>query len=131
MTDSTWNIITPAIRRRIAMVIAIVGIVFVASRLGAAWPRSVEVAYAVPPSVDELDADYLQSGAAVASVRFRQLADNSSAFRHIVRLRPGAYRVHITLSGQDGSAVEHVRDLSVPTSGVTRFDLRPNRAAPP
>lgn len=131
MTDSTWNIITPAIRRRIATVIAIVGIAFVASRLGRAWPRSVEVAYAVPASVGELDADYLQSGAAVASVRFRQLSENSGGFRHVVSLRPGAYRVHITLYGRDGSAVEHVRDLSVPTSGVTRFDLRPDGAASP
>ena len=113
------------------MVIAIVGIVFVASRLGGAWPRSVQVAYAVPASVGELDADYLQSGVAVASVRFRQLSDNSGGFRHVVRLRPGAYRVHITLYGRDGSAVEHVRELSVPTSGLTRFDLRPDGAAPP
>lgn len=121
----------PSTRRRIATAIAVIGIVIVAGRLGQVWPRDVEVAYEVAPTIEEVDADYLQSGSPVASVRFDRNPEKTRPFRHIVRLQPGEYRVHITLYGRDGSAEERVRTLSVPTSGLTRFDLRRPRAASP
>ena len=123
MTDHPPNIGPPSSRRRIATLIAAIGIVFVASRLANAWPRTVEIAFQVGPEIRELDADYLQEGSAVASVRFGE-ATHLGGFRHAVRLRPGEYQIHITLHGKDGSAVEELRILAVPTEGLTRFDLR-------
>ena len=130
MMDSHMNIGPASTRRRIATVIGVIGVVFVASQLANAWPREVEVVYDVAPAVDELDADYLQSGSAVASVRFGRDPRKPGHFRHVVRLQPGAYRVHITLHGRDGAAVEQVRELVVPSAGLTRFDLR-NAWLPP
>ena len=123
MTDGS-NIGSPSTRRRIATVIAVIGIAFVGSRLANVWPRNVEVAYEVGPQVEELDVDYMQADEAVASVRFDQRAKKTPVFRHTVRLQPGEYQIHITLYGQDGSAVEEHRELSVPATGMTRFDLK-------
>lgn len=131
MTEQKTTIGPLSSRRRIATVVALVGIVIVAGRLGTSWPRDVAVAYRVGSTIEELDADYLQAGLAVASVRFNRAPGKTSDFHHVVRLQPGEYRVHITLYGQDGSAVERVRQLSVPASGLTRFDLRRAHAPSP
>jgi hypothetical protein len=106
MTDFGSNIGPPSRRRRIATLIAVIGVAFVG------------------PGIAELDVDYLQDGEAVASARFGVAAQNARFFRHSVRLQPGEYQVHITLYGTDGSAVEEARSLAVPARGMTRFDLK-------
>jgi hypothetical protein len=110
--------------------IAVIGVAFVGSRLANVWPRDVETVYEVGSAVRELDVDYLQGGEAVASVRFSQTTPKTSAFRHIVRLEPGEYQIHITLYRQDGSATEHARRLAVPAAGVARFDLKSAAGSP-
>jgi hypothetical protein len=122
--DYRPNIGSSSTRRRIATVVAVIGVAFIGSRLAHVWPRDVEVAYEVGPAVGELDVDYLQAGDAVASVRFDRLAQKRGVFRHVVRLRPGEYQVHITLYGRGQSAIEETKKLSVPAAGVARFDLR-------
>jgi hypothetical protein len=115
-------------RRRIATLIAVVGALVVGNHLAGVWPREVEVAYAVDPTtLDGIDVDYLQEGEAVASVRFEPSGSKSALILHTVRLQPGEYQARIILYGPDGNGVEHVRRLSVPAAGQTRFDLR-NRA---
>ena len=116
-------------RRRIATVVAVVGVLVVGDRLVRAWPREVRVAYEVGPDVEDLAVDYLQDEAAVSSVRFRRPDGKPAVFEHAVRLQPGAYQLHITLYGRDTPAIEEVRGLTVPTDGLARFDLRD--AAPP
>jgi hypothetical protein len=106
------------------MAIAVIGAVIVASQLAREWPREVNVSYEVGPDVTKLDVDYLQEAEAVASVRFRTEGGGERHFRHTVRLHPGEYRVHITLHGRDGSAIEAGRMLASPAEGVVRFDLR-------
>ena len=123
MTDHRSNIGSSSSRRRIAAVVALIGVAFVGSKLVNVWPRNVEVAYEVGPAVEEVDVDYLQAGVAVASVRFNQPDEKTPVFSHIVRLQPGEYQIHVTLYGQNASVIEEVRKLSVPTAGVTRFDL--------
>lgn len=124
MTDFGSNIGPPSRRRRIATLIAVIGVAFVGSRLAGVWPRDIDVAFEVGPGIAELDVDYLQDGEAVASARFGVAAQNARFFRHSVRLQPGEYQVHITLYGTDGSAVEEARSLAVPARGMTRFDLK-------
>jgi hypothetical protein len=123
MTGLKGNIGPLSRRRRAAAIVALVGILFVGARLARAWPREVAIAYEVGPAVAELHVDYLQEGVAVASARFRGTTRNAGIFQHTVRLRPGAYRVHITLYGRGHTAVEEVRSLSVPSGGITRIDL--------
>ncbi len=48
----------------------------------------------------------------------------AGVIRHVVRLQPGEYEVHITLYGQDRSATEQLRGLSVPAARATRIDLK-------
>lgn len=106
------------------MVVAVVGVLLVGSQLADAWPRDIDVVYEVGPGVRELDVDYLQRGEAVSSVRFTRSVPKAPVFRHVARLQPGEYQIHITLYGQDGEASEHTRRLAVPTPGVMRVDLK-------
>ena len=124
MKDYRSNIGSLSTRRRMAILVAVIGVAFVGSRLAMVWPRNVEVAYEVGPDVEELDVDYVQDGEAAASVRFDRVGQKAPVFRHMVRLQPGEYQIHITLYGQSGPAAEEVRRLSVPSRGITRFDLR-------
>jgi hypothetical protein len=124
VTDFNFNIGSLSTRRRVATLVALIGVAFVASRLANLWPRDVEVVFEAGPEVREVDVDYVQAGEAVSSVRFGQSAMNPNIFRHVVRLQPGEYQVHITLYGQDGSATEQVRRLAVPAAPVTRMDLK-------
>jgi hypothetical protein len=124
MKDFEFNIGSPSTRRRIATIIAVIGVAFVASRLASVWPRDTHVTYEVGPGIAELDVDYLQEDEAVASVRFAGATQGEPFFRHTVRLQPGEYQIHITLYGHDGSAVEEARSLAVPARGANRFDLK-------
>ena len=125
MTSHRFNIGPLSTRRRIATVIAVIGVFFVGSRLASVWPRAVDVSYEVDSSVSELDVDYLQEGEAVSSARFRSAGGAEPRFfRHTVRLRPGEYQLHITLYGHQGDAEELRRSLTAPASHGVRFDLR-------
>ena len=124
MKDFETNIGSPSTRRRVATIIAVIGVAFVGTRLASAWPRDTNVTYEVGPEIAELDVDYVQDDEAVASVRFAGGTEGEPFFRHTVRLQPGEYQIHITLYGHDGSAVEEARSLAVPARGVTRFDLK-------
>lgn len=115
-------------RRRIATVVAVVGVAIVANRLATAWPRNVDVAYELGPGVVELDVDYLQDGVAVSSARFDQPDGKAERFRHSLRLQPGEYETRITLYASEGPAREVARTLSVPAEGLVRIDLRGSRA---
>lgn len=115
-------------RRRIATVVAVVGVAIVANRLATVWPRNVDVAYEVGPGVVELDVDYLQDGVAVSSARFDQTDGKAERFRHSLRLQPGEYEIRMTLYASEGPAREVARTLSVPAEGLIRIDLRGARA---
>jgi hypothetical protein len=124
MSDWGSNIGPSSTKRRIALGIALIGVVFVGSLLAGVWPRDVEVSYSLDPGVTGLDVDYLQEGEAVASARFKQRDTNIAVVRHTVRLQPGEYEVRFIVYGPDGRGVEHAKALLVPAEGLTRFDLK-------
>jgi hypothetical protein len=124
MSDLGSNIGPSSTKRRIATLIALVGVIFVGSLLARVWPRDLQVAYSLDPGVTELQVDYLQEGQAVASARFKQPDAKTTVARHTVRLQPGKYEVRITVYGPDGRGVEHAKVLVVPAKGLTRFDLK-------
>jgi hypothetical protein len=124
MSDLGSNIGPSSRKRRIATVIALIGIAFVGSSLVRVWPRDVEVAFSLDPGVTALEVDYLEEGEAVASVRFRPPEVKTRVVRHVVRLQPGEYQARITVYGPDGRGVEHAKVLVVPAEGLTRFDLQ-------
>lgn len=111
-------------RKRVATVIAMVGLAVVGGQLARVWPRDVEVAYQPGPGVRQVDVDIIEGQEAVASARFNRAAGDGRAFFHTLSLQPGQYRAEITVYGPDGRGIEHSRPLTVPTDGVTRFDLR-------
>ena len=111
-------------RKRLATVVAVVGLAVVGGQLARIWPRDVEVVYQPGPRVLQVDVDILQDGQAVVVARFNHAAGDGSTFSHTVSLPPGEYRVHITVYGPDGGGIEHSRLLIVPADGLTRFDLR-------
>jgi hypothetical protein len=129
MTVNDPNIGPTSTRRRIATVIAVIGVLVVGRELANAWPRETPILYEVGPSVAELDADVLQEGEAVASARFRRPEASPGTLRHAPRLQPGRYELRVTIRGRDGSAFEEVRSLSVPAAGPTRIDLRGSGSA--
>jgi hypothetical protein len=130
MTGFQPNIGPSSSRRRIATLVAVIGVAFVGSRLAQVWPRDVEVVYEVGPEVRELDVDYVQGDEAVASVRFARATPERPVFRHMLRLQPGKYRIQITLYAGDGSATERAEWLAVPNAAVTRLDLRDATGSP-
>lgn len=111
-------------RRRIATIIAVLGVALVGTQLGRVWPREQSVTYELSAGARELEVDYLQESEAVSSLRFRGLNDESLVITETVRLQPGEYRVQFTVYGYDESVMEDVRTLNVPAQGVVRFDLR-------
>ena len=79
MTSSP-SILRSVSSRRLATVVAIVGVAVVASQLASVWPRDVSIAYELSPEVERLHVDYLQEGEAVASVRWAEGATQSRSF---------------------------------------------------
>ncbi|MGB8221149.1 MAG: hypothetical protein WCF10_01120 [Polyangiales bacterium] len=124
MSDLGSNIGPSSRRRWIAAAIAVIGTVFLGSRLAGLWPRDVDVRYTIDPGVVELQADYLQEGEAVASARFRQTDPENHLIRHTVRLQPGTYEAQITLYRAEGGVLQLSRVLKVPSEGPIRFDLK-------
>jgi hypothetical protein len=124
MADWRSSIGSVSTRRRIATLVAVVGVAIVANRLATVWPRNVDVAYEVGPGVVELAVDYLQDGEAVCSARFHTQDGKAQRFRHSVKLQPGEYRAQITVYASEGAAREFGRRLSVPANGLVRIDLR-------
>jgi|GEM_PF-1554307 len=124
MSDLGSNIGLSSRRRRIAALIAVIGMLFVGTRLGGIWPRDVDVGYSLDPGVVELDVDYLHAGEVVASARFRRDDPDNASIQHRVRLQPGTYQARITVYHADGHGLQHRRALQVPSDGLTRFDLK-------
>ncbi len=111
-------------RKRLATVIAVVGLAVVGGQLARAWPRDIQVAYQTGPEVRRVDVDIVQEGKAVASARFNRATGDDGAIFHKLSLQPGQYRARITIYGPAGRGIEHSRPLTVPAEGLTRFDLR-------
>jgi len=124
MSGLTTNIGPSSAKRRIASLIAVIGLFVVGNHLASIWPRDVEVAYTVDAEVTGIAVDYLQEGDAVTSVRFTRPDGNGTLLRHTVRLQPGDYVARIILYSSDGSGVEYERRLRVPGTGLNRFDLK-------
>ena len=124
MSDLGSNIGPSSRRRWIAAAIAVIGTIFLGSRLAGSWPRDVDVRYTIDPGVVELQADYLQEGEAAASARFRQKDPKNRLIRHTVRLQPGTYEAQITLYRAEDGALQLSRVLKVPNEGPIRFDLK-------
>lgn len=125
----THNAIKPFVApklRRLAGIVALVGIAFVGTRMVGAWPRDVEIRYEFDPEeVRRLHVDYSLEGDAMVSARFRTAESDRGMLWHTVRLPPGRYDAEITVYDASGKGTSHTRVLAIPPDGEVRFDLRP------
>lgn len=123
--DAIKPLVAPKLRR-LAVIVALVGIAFVGTRMVRAWPRQVEVRYEFDPeAVRRLHVDYTLGGDAMVSARFRTADGDRGGLRHTVRLPPGRYDAEITIYDAAGNGTSYTRVLVVPPDGEVRFDLRP------
>jgi len=112
-------------RRRIARVVAVVGVLLVGLTLFDAAPREVAVRYRLGPDhrdVAEARIAYVQDGDELKVVSFRYERGGPETIFHTVELSPGRYDVVARLRRPD--EVQTVtRHLEVPSDGVVRIDL--------
>ena len=111
--------------RRVASLIALIGIAVVAGYMGKVWPRNVAVRYLFPPDVARFDVDYTLEGEAMLSARFVTEGQATGSLSHELELQPGQYEARITVYDAAGVGVMVTRPLVVPADGEVRFDLRP------
>ena len=123
--DAIKPFVAPKLRR-LAGIVALVGVAFVGTRMVGAWPRDVEIRYEFDPeAVRRLHVDYTLEGDAMVSARFRTTDSDRGMLGHTVRLPPGRYDAEITVYDASGKGTSHTRVLAVPPDGEVRFDLRP------
>jgi hypothetical protein len=111
--------------RRVASLIALIGIAVVAGYMAKVWPRKLAVRYLFPPDVARFDVDYTLEGEAMLSARFVTEGHETGSVSHELELQPGEYEAEITVYDAAGVGVVVTRPLIVPTDGEVRFDLRP------
>ena len=111
--------------RRIASLIALIGIAVVAGYMAKVWPRKVEVRYQFPPDVARLHVDYTLEGEAMVSTRFVTAGREDGSVSHSFELQPGEYEARITVYDAAGVGLVLTRPLIIPADGEVRFDLRP------
>lgn len=111
--------------RRVASLVALIGIAVVAGYMVKVWPRKLAVRYLFPPDVARFDVDYTLEGEAMLSARFVTEGHETGSLSHELELQPGEYEAQITVYDADGIGVLVSRPLIVPADGEVRFDLRP------
>jgi hypothetical protein len=114
-------------RKRIARVVAVLGVALVGAHLVSTLPREVEIRYDLGGDhrrATEIHLSYLVEGDEMKGVRFHYAHGAPKVVRHRLDLAPGAYRVVASLHGPDLSRTLQ-RDLEVPAEGVIRIDLDP------
>lgn len=114
-------------RRRVAMLVAVVGVLVVGGRIFEAVPREVSVEFSVPEhGVEAVQVAYFLSGDEVSGVRFDS---PRPPLRHTLSLSPGRYHVEAVIRAGEGQRVVR-RALRVPAEGIVHIDLGDDRLEP-
>lgn len=114
-------------RKRLARLVAVLGVLLVGAHLLSTLPREVEIRYDLGGDhrrATEIHLSYVADGAEMKGVRFHYAHGAPKVIRHRVDLTPGEYRVVASLHGPDLSRTLH-RDLEMPAEGVVRIALDP------
>ncbi len=112
-------------RGRLARVVAIAGVLVVASTLMPIFPREVELRYDLGPmhaSVTGLELVYQQGDLDVASARFGFGEEGPRLVPHQLRLAPGRYEVRATVETPAGG-LRYLRQFEVPAGHEVRLEL--------
>ncbi len=117
-------------RRRLATLVALVGVVLVGTKLSGAVPRDVAIEYRLGEhrDVEEVRIAYVLNGEEVIGVRFE---GPGARLSHEVSLAPGRYRIEALVREAGAQRVVR-RALRVPAAGVVTIDLSrgPRRLRP-
>jgi len=112
----------PALRRRLAPLILLGGLLLLGHFAQTDMPRDQEVRFVLTPThrnVRTVRVAYLEEGEQVSGVEFRPRAEASSTLVHSPSLKPGSYDMAIEIEDQSGRVQALSRRLSVPSEAVT------------
>ncbi len=112
----------PALRRRLAPLILVGGLLLLGHFAQTEMPRDQEVRFVLTPThrnVRAVRVAYLEEGEQVSAIEFRPGAGASRALVHRPSLKPGSYDMTIEIEDLNGHAHVLSRRLSVPSEVVT------------
>ncbi len=116
---------SPELRRRIAPIILVIGLLLTGRTVQTEMPRDQEVRFVLSPTqrnVRSVRVTYLEEGEAISFVEFRPDARSDSPgtpLAHTPSLKPGPYDVTIDVEDDNGVVRSLSRRLNVPSEQVT------------
>lgn len=122
-----------SLRRQLATLILLIGILFLGNQLCVAANEvvKVDVHYTVPePPPARIDVDLVPRAGGERSAYFMKDAPEAVAVQH-ARLPPGDYLADITLTWADGTVRREQRPIEVRTDATIEIDLRQHAEAGP
>jgi hypothetical protein len=114
------------VRRRIAPIVLIAGLLFVGHTANEEIPRTQEVSYVLSDEqrkAESLRVSYAQAGETVIDIALRFAPSAPGVVSHSPSLRPGQYDVTIELTGRAFPGQVLSRTLTVPTEPRARIRL--------
>lgn len=128
-TLSMARYFSPALRRRLAPLILVVGGLLLFRTAESEVPREQELRFVLGPTQQNarsVRVAYLESGEQVASVEFRRVALDGAPLVHTPSLKPGPYDMAIEIVAEDGAVQTLSRHFVVPSDPLRIALGRPN-----
>ena len=111
--------------KRIAPLVAVVGVFVVGGQLKSVAPTEVEILYRFGDdhrNIRELNVSFRRDGDEQKGTRFTEASGFGSELQHVIELAPGRYEVVFEVRGENVS-YDVTRALVVPSEGVVGFDV--------
>jgi hypothetical protein len=118
---------SPSLRRRLAPLLLLVGVLLFGKVAHEELPRSQEVRFVLSPeqrTASAVRVTYAERGEVLAGLERRFPGGAPAEFTHAPSLKPGRYDVAIAVTAPDGRVTHFSRALHVPAEGATRIVLR-------
>jgi len=128
-TLSMARYFSPALRRRIAPLILLVGGLLLFRTVDSEMPRDQELRFVLEPTQQNARAvriAYLAAGEQVAAVEFRELPADARPLVHTPSLKPGPYDMAIEIVHENGAVQTLSQHFEVPSDPLRISLGKPN-----